>query len=67
MKTYGLGMSEEYRAHEMDIVRQMFKSGNFRQFKTIEDWIDECIHPAFVEDALKLVERLKKQQEGQSK
>ena len=67
MRIYDMGMDEEYHAQEMALVRQVFKRSEFWQYKTIEDWIEDCIHPAFVEDALKLVERLRKQQKGKSK
>ena len=67
MRIYDMGMDEEYHAQEMALVRQVFKRSEFWHYKTIEDWIEDCIHPAFVDDALKLVERLRKQKEGQAK
>ena len=66
----GLGINEEYHADEMGEVKAAFKRGTFGPgmfgpYETIEDWIrGELI---FVEDALRLVERLRKQQEGQAK
>ena len=55
----GLGLSELDRAEEMRIVRTAFVLGTFGQFGSIEKWIDEIIHPAFQDDALRLVARLK--------
>lgn len=68
--SYGLGISEEWHADEMGEVKAAFKRGTFNPgmfgpYTTIEDWIrGELI---FVDDALKLAERLRKQQEGKAK
>jgi len=55
----GLGLSELDRAEEMRIVRTAFVLGTFGRFGSIEKWIEEVIHPAYQEDALRLVARLK--------
>ena len=56
---HGLGISELSRAEDMTRVQTAFARGTFGRFATIEEWVDETIHPAWQDEALKLVAELR--------
>lgn len=61
---YGLGLSEAMRSEEMGHVAAVMKRGTFGRFATVEEWIGEMVHPAWQDDAFKVVARFKARKEA---
>jgi hypothetical protein len=47
-------MSDVVFAEEMAWLRSVLNRGDFGSHESIQDWIEENIHPAFVDDALQI-------------
>ena len=56
---YTLGLSDILFAEQMGTVRFAFRRGTFGQFATVENWIDEYIHPGYRDEALELVAKMR--------
>lgn len=54
-RNYGLGLSDVRYAEEMGNVTAALKRGTFGSFATVQEWVDWNVHPAWQDDAMKIV------------